>query len=57
MLRKTCAFACCIKTGCKTDKEAQKAVLCLRVMTLRAQLVHSGHHGNTLTCRVQGHSC
>ena len=53
MLCVGCSFACCIKAGCKTDKEAQKAALCLRVVTLRGQLVHGGHHGITLTCRVQ----
>ena len=53
MLCMCCGFARCIKAGCKTDKEAQKAALCLHVMTLRVQLVHGGHHGITLACTIQ----
>ena len=58
MLCKGCSLVHCIKAGCKTDmyKEAQKAALCLLVMTLRVQLVPGAHHGITLTCRVQGHT-
>ena len=43
VLCKCCGLTLSTKAGCKTDKKAQRAALCLPCMTLRAQLVHSGH--------------
>ena len=48
-----CGLTRRIKAGCKIDKEAQEAVSCLHVMTLRAHLVHCSHNGINLACRTQ----